>query len=277
MAWTSTKDLDPYSIFANVCDDAGECPKCHRRMLRKKGLDRYTHKKMPAVCPMCGYRESKEEYERHLKQDFAFTLQARKNTALGFFTKYSVFANADVTNASFANYTAITVAEKQALQKAKNLTSKMAHETVHSIFVGGTGRGKTHLAMSVIKELWSQTDYGVKALFINFPELISEMKQGISNPDKQKFIDSVMYQVSKKQADLVVLDDLGAERETDFTLSVIDTIGQIVEDTSVIVTTNLKGQEITKYGQRFVSRLKNHGIGNSISFSNISDHRGLSV
>lgn len=275
MTWTSTKDLDPYKIFKSVYEDVGECPNCHQRMLRKKGLSNITHKKLPAVCPMCGYRESKEEYEKQLKQDITFTLQARKNTALGFFTKYSVFGNSSITNASFANYTALTSPEKQAFEKSKSISSKMVNEIVHSIFVGGTGRGKSHLAMSIVKELWRLTDYSKKVMFISFPELISEMKQGMSNPDIQKFVDQVMYQISNKKMDMIVIDDLGAERKTDFALSVIDTLGQVVEDTSVIVTTNLTGKELVQiYGERFISRLKNHGVGNSISFSNINDHRG---
>lgn len=277
MAWTSTRDIDVYQILKekNVADIEGNCPRCGNKMVRRRRIDKLTGKKAPAVCPMCGYTESKEAYEQHLKEDQMFTLQARKNTALGVLTKYSIFANAEVTNDSFNNYIAMTQAEKTVLAKAKKIADEMSRKKIHSLLIGGTGRGKTHVAMSIVKEVWKLTDYGQKAIFLNIPELVSEMKQGIKMPDLAEKVDRSMSKISHSNFDILVIDDLGAERQTDYTLSIIDTIAQAIEDKSVILTTNLTGPEMTeKYKERFMSRLKSHGVGNSISFAGIEDHRG---
>lgn len=276
MGWYSTKDINIYDIVKDVAVVIGDCPNCGNKMIRHIDLDK-SGKKMPAFCPLCGYEESKKDYDLKLKEDQTFTLKARKNAALGAMTKYSVFSSADVTNASFSNFITLTQAEKTVFSKAKTIAKKMSREKVHSLLIGGTGRGKTHIAMSIVKEVWKLTDYGQKAIFLSVPELVNEMKLGIKMPDLAQKIDRTMSKISHGDFDILVIDDLGAERQTDYTISIIDTIAQAIEDKSVILTTNLTGPElIEKYRERFMSRLKSHGVGNSINFSNIEDHRGIS-
>lgn len=287
MAWKSTGSLNPYdNMFRKYFERAGKCPKCGSDMLRHRPIDKFSGKKIPAVCPVCGYMESKREYERLLKQKTEWTLQGRKSSALGFFSKYSILADLDSTNASFANFITQTRAEKGTYQRALEIAQKMTDEIVHTVMIGATGRGKTHLAMAIIKKVWDYTDYGKKAIFLNIPELINEFRQGFERQDIKNKIDGIMYQMTYRNKgsdgrfhgsfDILVLDDLGAERQTDYTISIIDTIAQSIPSKSVILTSNLNGNEMkAKYGDRFMSRLKEHGIGNSISFKGIEDHRGI--
>lgn len=267
----STLDIDIYSI--STFEKCGKCPSCGNEMLRPKKLSRRTGKKIGGACPMCGYKESKQEQKTREQQEEGFTLEARKNKAIGYMNKYSILSTGSVFNNSFSNFETKTKDEKSAFDKAKLVAKKMAREPTHCLMVGATGRGKTHLATAMMYEIQRQTDYGKKVLFLSFPALINDTKKGMNLPDVRKQVDESMNQL--KHADLLIIDDLGAERESEFTLAIIDDIIQYGEDSSMILTTNLTGEELSqKYGDRFLSRLKKAGAGNSISFSRIADHRG---
>ncbi|MCH8632323.1 ATP-binding protein, partial [Lactiplantibacillus plantarum] len=62
----------------------------------------------------------------------------------------------------------------------------------------------------------------------------------------------------------------------EYSLDLADAFWRDRESKTVIVTTNLIGSDLTKrYGDRTLSRMKNHGVNNGITFANIPDHRGL--
>ena len=76
-----------------------------------------------------------------------------------------------------------------------------------------TGVGKTHLAVAVMNELISRKR--VPALFVTVPELLDNMRGAYNDPgrDIDEWMDSV------KNAELLLLDDLGAERANDWVRS----------------------------------------------------------
>lgn len=89
-----------------------------------------------------------------------------------------------------------------------------------------------------------------------------------------KQINKTMAEI--KNADVVILDDFGSERGTEYSLDLADAFWRDRENKTVIVTTNLIGSDLTKrYGDRTLSRMKNYGVNNGITFANIPDHRGL--
>ena len=77
-------------------------------------------------------------------------------------------------------------------------------------FCGDVGVGKTHLAVAVMNELISRKR--VPALFVTVPELLDNMRGAYNDPgrDIDEWMDSV------KNAELLLLDDLGAERANDW-------------------------------------------------------------
>lgn len=264
----STKDIDVYSY--PKLEKCGTCPKCGAGMLRFKRIIKSLGHKVGGACPMCGYEESQGDVKRRVETEKDFTLAARKNKAIGYMNKYSIYATFKIFNNNFSNFETETIEQRRIYDTARKLASEMISKPVHVLLLGSTGRGKTHIATAMIYQLQEKTDYGKKIIFYHFPALISDIKKGMGQEDIRKKVDESLEEM--KSADLVVIDDLGAERDSDFTVSVIEDIMQYCEDKSMIVTTNLTGTELTeKYKDRFMSRLGKNG--NSIVFKNIADHR----
>jgi DNA replication protein DnaC len=77
------------------------------------------------------------------------------------------------------------------------------------IFIGPPGVGKTHLAVAVMSELTRR--FALRALFSDFTSLIHQIQSTFdpgSSDSKHQILDPVM------EADLLVLDELGAQKPT---------------------------------------------------------------
>ncbi len=79
------------------------------------------------------------------------------------------------------------------------------------VFVGPSGRGKTHLAVAVLIELAEQ--YGVRGRFVDFTSLVADI-QATFQPDAQLSQADLLRPL--QEADVVVVDELGARRPTPF-------------------------------------------------------------
>lgn len=73
-------------------------------------------------------------------------------------------------------------------------------------FCGGVGTGKTHLAVAVMNDLI--TRWRVPSLFVTVPEFLDNLRGTYNDPgrDLDEWMDAV------KNAEFLVLDDLGSER-----------------------------------------------------------------
>ncbi len=104
------------------------------------------------------------------------------------------------------------------------------------LFMGGSGVGKTHLAVAIVKEIISTKS--VPCLFVDFRSLLGEIKETYSDPKGETSESDVLAPVL--ETDVVVLDDLGAERISDW---VRDRLGFIINHRynhkkAMIITTN---------------------------------------
>ncbi len=79
------------------------------------------------------------------------------------------------------------------------------------VFVGPSGRGKTHLAVAVLMELAEQ--YGVRGRFVDFTSLVAEI-QATFQPDAPQSQADLLRPL--QEADVVVVDELGARRPSPF-------------------------------------------------------------
>jgi DNA replication protein DnaC len=83
------------------------------------------------------------------------------------------------------------------------------------LFVGGPGCGKTHLAVSALREVVLKTNS--RGLYANFVELIQELQMTFDGGGRSR--DEIITPVI--EADLLVLDELGGGRTTPWVLDVL--------------------------------------------------------
>ncbi len=117
---------------------------------------------------------------------------------------------------------------------------------------GATGLGKTHLSLAIANEVIRK---GMSVIYVSAPEILSclEREHFTYQYDKQE--DSFG---SLLKCDLLILDDLGTEFSTQFTVSCVYNLfnSRILEGKPMIISTNLSMTELlTTYSQRFASRL----------------------
>ena len=104
------------------------------------------------------------------------------------------------------------------------------------LFLGNPGVGKTHLAVAILKQLMIQK--GVECLFCSYQELLQRIRDSY-NPVSLSTESEVLRPVL--DAEVVVIDDLGANRVSDW---VEDTVTYILnyrynEKKATILTSNL--------------------------------------
>lgn len=115
--------------------------------------------------------------------------------------------------------------------------ARMKAEKRGLLLYGSVGTGKTFLAACIANAVVEQ---GYSALVTNFFRLSNEISG--QRKDAQAFLDSL------RACDLLVIDDLAAERDTEYmaelVLNLVDT--RYRQGLPLIVTTNLTGEELRK-------------------------------
>lgn len=118
------------------------------------------------------------------------------------------------------------------------------------LFVGRTGLGKTHLSLAIAKAVLEK-GYGV--VYQTSQRLVNDL-------EKEQFSNTGSDTLRKKYAecDLLIIDDLGAEFSTSFTVAALGNLinERLFEGRPTIISTNLATDELTKrYSERTGSRL----------------------
>jgi DNA replication protein DnaC len=140
---------------------------------------------------------------------------------------------------SLANFEAGNPSLRTALMRAMTFCSGYPHlgpdEGLGLLLTGDNGVGKTHLAVSVLREL--MTSKGAKGQFWDFHELIREIKNSY-DPETRTTELQVLEPVV--DADVLVLDDLGAWKMTDWMNDTLFYIlnGRYTAKRATIITTN---------------------------------------
>ncbi|WP_084145914.1 ATP-binding protein [Anaerovorax odorimutans] len=121
------------------------------------------------------------------------------------------------------------------------------------LFIGNVGTGKTHLAAAIANYIIKE--YILLVKFGSVTSLLNEIKNTYESSSEETEL-QVIKELSN--VDLLVIDDLGKEKASEWSNSVIYTIinNRYEGYKPLIVTTNLKIEELEKkLGEAVVSRL----------------------
>ena len=142
----------------------------------------------------------------------------------------------------------VTKDNKKAFEVAKRYADK--YPISNGLLITGTcGTGKTHLAVAILHAI---LDKGYPGLFVTVPDLLAEIRKSYNTDHDSEKIQKV------KSAKFLVLDDLGAEKTTDW---VQEQLYMIINyryeyELPTVITSNLDiGQLSQKIGERTTSRL----------------------
>ncbi len=133
----------------------------------------------------------------------------------------------------------------------KSFASEFERASGKNFFLmGGTGLGKTHLSTSVAKAV---IDRGYDVVYTTAIRMLDAF-------EKKRFGGAEFRYATDKyfEADLLIIDDLGCELSTQFTVSALyDLINtRLNEGKSTMINTNLTASELReKYDDRITSRI----------------------
>jgi DNA replication protein DnaC len=143
---------------------------------------------------------------------------------------------------TFANFEPFTAPLMEALKKCERYCEGYPYvgptdEGLGLLFTGPSGVGKTHLAVAVLQEL--VTHKGVHGQFWDFHSLIRKIKDSY-NPETATTELQVLEPVV--EADVLLLDDLGAWKMTDWMVDTLFYIlnGRYMAKRATIISTNFE-------------------------------------
>ena len=207
-----------------IKDGHAYCKVCHER---KDGdvMEFFGNKMILRVACKCD-REIEQQKKRREKQ---MEIERLKRTCFNSMREWSY---------TFENYQG---EENQSLMIAKNFVEdyeKMKKENIGLLFYGSVGSGKTYLACSIANSLIEQYQISVKIR--NFAQIINELQKSSFDFDKNAYIESLV------NTSVLILDDLGIERDTSYAKEQVYNIvnNRYLKHKPTIFTTNLSYSQI---------------------------------
>lgn len=231
-------------------------------------------------CPLCERdRATKELSDEETRKIKLFKSREKYNV----FHNQNVLTDIGLLDASFGTYETI---EKEEIDNKERATDAFTRykkgETFNTWFTGLPGVGKSHLAMSILRNLNESGDKNKSCLFVSIDEMLLKIRNSFD--DKESRYTESYFADLLSSVDYLVLDDLGAEtggtntkkQASDFTLRVLYAIANGRQNKSTIITTNLsKNALVRMYDPKLVSRLMKDMY--LIDFKNTVDKRPKNV
>ncbi|MEQ6030942.1 ATP-binding protein [Enterococcus faecalis] len=207
-----------------IKDGHAYCKVCHERK-DADVMEFFGNKMILRVACKCD-REIEEQRNQREKQ---MEIERLKRNCFNSMREWSY---------TFENYQG---EENQSLIIAKNFVKdyeEMKKENIGLLFYGSVGSGKTYLACSVANSLIEQYQISVKIR--NFAQIINELQKSSFDFDKNAYIESLV------NTSVLILDDLGIERDTSYAKEQVYNIvnSRYLKQKPTIFTTNLSYETI---------------------------------
>lgn len=131
------------------------------------------------------------------------------------------------------------------------------------LLMGGTGLGKTHLAVGAVSEL--TLEHGIKCIFKDFCNLLTELKEAYTQGNSENAVLRPLI-----ETEVLAIDELGKGKNNEWELNILDQLISKRYNASkvTLITTNYVSKEYAKkddhdilearVGERIASRL--HGM-----------------
>jgi DNA replication protein DnaC len=166
----------------------------------------------------------------------------------------------------FENYEPQSFSQERAKALLMNYAADFPHlddeifREAGLLFTGRSGRGKTHLAVAILKGLLKK---GISCIFVDFHELLAEIRNSydeLSQTSELQILRPIL------NVEVLLLDDIGSQRMTEW---MQDTVFHIInlryaQKKPLIITTNLTMEPLKgspqasledRLGYRVISRL----------------------
>lgn len=180
------------------------------------------------VRAMCKCEENEYEAEQEAFKKQQKELQTKINKQNGLIVKewkHCTFANDDGQTPKL-----MAIAKRYVTQ-----WGKIKSENIGLLFFGGVGVGKTYATLCIANAL---LDAGERVIVTNFSRVINDLSN--FDNDKNDYIHNLA------SCSLLVVDDLGTERQSDYTLQIVESVidERYKANKPIILTTNLSMTEL---------------------------------
>lgn len=211
------------------------------------------------TCPRCELDKQDEAFSRQVNKEL-YQQQASKK--LNTLAKCSILQDETIKLARFDNFNDFLGAEEASNKRlAIEFAERYKNGEQFNLWIQSeiTGVGKSHLAMSILKEINSLER---SCLFLDIDEMLRKIRGSFDDKDS-KYTESYFIDLALS-VDFLVLDDLGAEtgdietkkRASDYTSRILRAIMNGRQTKSTIITTNLKSAQLNNiYDRKVISRL----------------------
>lgn len=194
--------------------------------------------------------------------------------SIGVLARDSIIDDEDLAQASFKSFEPNSDEAKRNLELARHIAGDyLSPETKYNtVLTGLPGRGKSHLALAMLRAVNEHCKKPMTCLFVSVNKLMRLIRSSFDDPNS-KYTEKNMIAMCVG-ADLLVLDDLGSEASfkqqtseaSEFVQRVL--FGILDERSRTIITTNLQSKQLAKiYNPKLLSRMYKGANGHIIKFT----------
>lgn len=232
-------------------------------------------------CPFCRKEKADAELAESVREEVEYRKKLEIKATL---SRLSIFDGDESFKATLEDFKAETKEEKNVLQWSNLLideikdTARRKDSGINAWFIGPPGSGKTHLAMSILKDINKLGRF--TCLYASSKLMFSLIRESFSDQESMYTEQYIINLLSK--VDVLVIDDIGKETgsentnrvASDFVTRVLNTVVDQRKNKVTIYTTNLSFDKLTAmYDPALIDRMKsNYRL---MKFSGIQSKRGM--